>query len=395
MQSTGKTGNGMKLNSHNEWDPLKVVVVGTVEGFSPGLETSALSPPTATLQEARQIIGKAYPKWYLDEVAEDLEGMCQILRQAGVQVLRPSWNEADSAFSTPNWSASGFDIYNVRDLHIVFGNTLIASAPSSRFRLFESYAFHELLYTHFFEEGFTWIQAPLPRLKGMFLHEITRESSPVEIKEEFMHQSLSRGLSEVFHRLDENEIIFDAANIMRIDRDILFLVSSTGNRKAVTWLRSVLGPGYRIHETSTYRSSHLDSTILPLRRGFVLLNGARVTEATCPPLFDGWDKLYFTDVAPLPDEEVDFHKHIRLPVAHELQKMGFDSSLLHISSPWAGLNVMSLDPKTVLVHDRQTSMINALESRGFTVVPVQMRHCYSMLGGLHCTTLDVVRGPGS
>jgi len=24
-------------------------------------------------------------------------------------------------------------------------------------------------------------------------------------------------------------------------------------------------------------------------------------------------------------------------------------------------------------------------------VPVQMRHCYTMLGGLHCTTLDVVR----
>jgi glycine amidinotransferase/scyllo-inosamine-4-phosphate amidinotransferase 1 len=36
-------------------------------------------------------------------------------------------------------------------------------------------------------------------------------------------------------------------------------------------------------------------------------------------------------------------------------------------------------------------MIRALESRKFTVVPVRMRHCYTMLGGLHCTTLDVVR----
>jgi N-dimethylarginine dimethylaminohydrolase len=36
-------------------------------------------------------------------------------------------------------------------------------------------------------------------------------------------------------------------------------------------------------------------------------------------------------------------------------------------------------------------MIRALEREGFTVVPVRMRHCYTMLGGLHCSTLDVVR----
>jgi glycine amidinotransferase len=52
---------------------------------------------------------------------------------------------------------------------------------------------------------------------------------------------------------------------------------------------------------------------------------------------------------------------------------------------------MSIDPDTVLVHDRQHEMIRALEAKGFTVVPVRMRHCYTMLGGLHCTTLDVVR----
>jgi N-dimethylarginine dimethylaminohydrolase len=52
---------------------------------------------------------------------------------------------------------------------------------------------------------------------------------------------------------------------------------------------------------------------------------------------------------------------------------------------------MSIDPGTVLVHDRQVEMIRILEGKGFTVVPVRMRHCYTMLGGLHCTTLDVVR----
>lgn len=382
----------MKLHSDNEWDPLKAVIVGTVDGYAPGLEIA--DPRPGLLEAASKIVGKAYPRWYLDEVAEDLEELCGIFRQAGISVIRPHWSEQSASFCTPNWSACGFDIYNVRDLHIVFGDTLVVSAPSSRFRLFETYAFHDMFYRHFFDDGLRWIAAPLPRLKGEYIHEIQRSPSQLEATEDSLHQRLSHGLGQSYHYLDEDEIIFDAANIIRIGRDILFLVSSTANRKAAAWLANVLGPDYRVHVTHTYRASHLDSTVLPLRSGTVLLNGARVDEATCPPVLRGWDKLYFTEVAPVPQAEVEFHRAVRIPVYNELRELGVESQLAHISSPWAGLNVMSIDPDTVLVHDRQHEMIRALEAKGFTVVPVRMRHCYTMLGGLHCTTLDVVRDSG-
>ena len=52
---------------------------------------------------------------------------------------------------------------------------------------------------------------------------------------------------------------------------------------------------------------------------------------------------------------------------------------------------MSVNSNTVLVHDQQSGLIRTLEAKGSTVVPVRMRHCYTMLGGVHCTTLDVVR----
>jgi len=380
----------MKLNSHNEWDPLKAVVVGTVDSFSPGLEFSA-GTSEAMRERACGLVKKAYPKWYLDEVAEDLEGLCSIFRQAGITVLRPSWPAATAQFSTPNWSAAGFDIYNVRDLHIILGDTLVVCAPSSRFRLFETYAFRDLFYKNFFEEGFKWISAPLPCLRGDYRHAIQRPLSELEVIEDGLHQNLSGGLAETFHRLDEDEIIFDAANIIRVGRDILFLVSSTGNRKAAQWLGNVLGSDYNVHLTHAYRSSHLDSTILPLRPGVVLMNGARVNAKTAPSIFEDWNKVFFSDVAPLPEVEVEFHRSERVPVYHELRSLGVDSSLNHISSPWAGLNVMSIDSKTVLVHDRQTKLINLLEAGGLTVIPIRMRHCYTMLGGLHCTTLDVVR----
>lgn len=379
----------MKLNSHNEWDALKAVIVGTVEGFTPGLELA--DRRGGLMEAASKIARKAYPQWYLDEVAEDLEELCGIFRQAGVSVIRPRWSEPSAGFQTPNWIAAGFDIYNVRDLHIVFGDMVVVSAPSSRFRLFESYAFQDIFYRHFFDDGLRWVSAPTPRLRGDYLHEIARPLSELEVTEDALHQQLSGGLNETFHYLDEDEIIFDAANIIRVGRDVLFLVSSTANRKAATWLANILGPDYRVHATHTYRASHLDSTILPLRRGVVLMNGARVSERTCPAIFHDWSKLYFTDVAPVPPPEVEFHRSVRLPVYKELRELGVESQLAHVSSPWAGLNVMSIDPDTVLVHDQQEGLIRALEGKRFTVVPVRMRHCYTMLGGLHCTTLDVVR----
>src|SRR5207247_6858766 len=129
---------------------------------------------------------------------------------------------------------------------------------SSRFRLFETHAFQDLFYQNFFDKGFKWISAPFPRLRGEYLHEIQRPLSELEAKEDSLHRKMSRGLTETFHHLDEDEIIFDAANIIRVGRDILFLVSSTGNRKAAQWLANILGSDFRVHLTQTYRSSHLD-----------------------------------------------------------------------------------------------------------------------------------------
>ena len=379
----------MKLNSHDEWSPLKEVILGTVEGFIPPLEVSRGNE--ALFEKSKQVIKKAYPQWYLDEVAEDLDGLVRIFQNAGVRVLRPSWQEERSDFQTPNWAAQGFDIYNVRDLHAVFGDMLVSSASSARFRLFENYAIQDLIYKNYFSQEMRWACAPTPKLKGNYLEAYQRPWTPLEEVEDAQHSKLSGGLSETFHRLAESEIIFDAANVIRLGEDILYLVSSTGNRLAGKWLQSILGDRYRVHITDAYRSSHLDSTILPLKPGMVLLNNARVGPANCPDLFNKWDKIYFGDVVKVPEEEIDFHRNIRLPVFHELNSLGVQSSLECISSPWAGLNVFSIDPKTVLVHDKQLPLIRLLESRGLTVIPVRMRHCYSMLGGLHCSTLDVVR----
>ena len=150
-------------------------------------------------------------------------------------------------------------------------------------------------------------------------------------------------------------------------------------------------PELNVHVTTAYRSSHLDSTILPLKEGLVLLNGARVNSDNVPPFLTDWDKIFFNDPAPVCEKEIYFFNKHRKPIYEQLVEMGAESPIGHISSPWAGLNVLSINQDTVLVHDRQTSLIRTLERQNLNVVPIQMRHCYTMLGGLHCVTLDVER----
>ena len=77
----------------------------------------------------------------------------------------------------------------------------------------------------------------------------------------------------------EKEILFEAANTLRMGKDLLYLVSSSGNYLGAKWLQSVLGDEYKVHITNDlYRSSHIDSTLMALRPGQILMNSARVSE---------------------------------------------------------------------------------------------------------------------
>jgi N-dimethylarginine dimethylaminohydrolase len=61
------------------------------------------------------------------------------------------------------------------------------------------------------------------------------------------------------------------------------------------------------------------------------------------------------------------------------------------ASPWLGMNVLSLSENLIAVEQSQTPLIRQLESKGFDIMPIQMRHCRTLSGGPHCVTLDTVR----
>jgi glycine amidinotransferase len=68
-----------------------------------------------------------------------------------------------------------------------------------------------------------------------------------------------------------------------------------------------------------------------------------------------------------------------------------DMGLRLASSRGMDINVLSLDENTVAVNKRAVGVITALEKNGFNVLPVKLDNGEIFCGGIHCSTLDLVR----
>ena len=135
------------------------------------------------------------------------------------------------------------------------------------------------------------------------------------------------------------------------------------------WLQSTLGEKYKVHiMENIYAYVHVDTSILPLSPGKVLLNPSRVKESNLPDYFKNWEKIWAED--PVATDYIDDWAP---------------------ASPWIGMNILSLDEKTVAVEERQLPLIKQLEQNGFNILPIKLRHSRTLSGGPHCVTLDTVR----
>ena len=376
------------LNSHNEWDKLQEVIVGTSKNSTGCFFWKKNKKITETkIKKALKIAKQAYPKWYIDEVEEDLSDLCSIFKKSGVKVLRPDPSNVGKIFKTTNWSGVSNNVYNARDLYLVVGNHLIESPSPVHWRFFEKDAYKKIFYKYL-KNGFKWINPPSPEIN----YKIFTPINELETKEKKFYKKLTKGLPDKLHQLSDKEILFEAANTLRIGKDLLYLNSISGNTKGYNWLKNCLSNTYNVHQTKKiYKSSHIDSTVMCLKPGVVLLNSVRVNKKNCPTIFNKWKKIFHSDVAVVPDKELDFYNKVRLPIAKRLSRLGFINNISEISSPWIGLNFLSLDKNNVIVDKRQTSLIKVLEKNKFNVITCRMRHMYTMQGGIHCSTLDTRR----
>ena len=169
----------------------------------------------------------------------------------------------------------------------------------------------------------------------------------------------------------DQDMVLDAANICRLGDTWLFLESASGNMKAHEWLQRKFR-NIKIELCNFYSGVHIDSTITPLREGLVMLNASRVNPQNCPRAFDHWEKIWVTD-------------EMIVPQAFE----GFP-----YASKWIAMNMLVLDPETVIIDAAQTQLINILKTKGIDSIPLTLSHSRTLGGGFHCVTLDTRRRHG-
>lgn len=372
----------LPLNSYDEWSPLREIVVGSALNytsherelsfelfFHDNINRSEWYYPrlmAATGGAASQ--RSPIKQRYVDELNEDVQGIADALTALSVTVRRPLDVDPGTAeVRTPAWSASVVPPLNLRDNTLILGDEIIETPPMIRSRYFET-QFLTPVFADYFRRGARWTVMPRPLMTdASFDLSYARTSNvggpmePITTPEPSPY--------DVGH-----EMMFDGAQCLRLGRDLLVNVSNENHALAYDWLERHLAGRFRLHRVYRLSDSHIDSMVLALRPGLLLVRSDEVADRL-PGKLRTWDRI----VAPAPKTD-NFPR--------------YDDDDLVLTSPFIDLNVLSVDESTVLVNDACPELVRTLEGRGFTVVPVRHRHRRLFGGGFHCFTLDTVRDGG-
>lgn len=368
-EGTQRTGKQKTIvNSWNEWDPLKHVIVGRADG------TMVQAPEPAVQRDWPKYgfpLGThgPLPKEMEEKANEQLDNFAKMLEDRGIWVDRPTPLDFSQTVRTPDWvQESMFGCMPPRDLLLTVGNEILETTMSYRSRWYEYLCYRPLLEQYYREDpNFRWEAAPKPRLtdrsyKKDFWKQFNAKSEEEQIEQ---HTKAKDWV------LTEVEPLFDAADVARLGKDLLVQRSTVTNAAGVDWLRRHF-PDHRIHEVIFKEPSpmHIDATFVPLRPGLALSNRKRV---------------------PLTPELEELFRKNHWKIVECAEPAHDKKAPLSFCSVWLSFNILMLDPNTVCVEASETAQMEQFDKLGFEVIPVPFWDVAAFGGGLHCATADVYR----
>jgi len=306
----------MKISTQNEYSTLKSVIVGSAKCVAWPSNDPAFTESIAKSTFDGEIIPGPLPTNIVEEAEQDLDRLAEVLEKEQVKVYRPMIDQS-------NWC------YSARDILLSVGNKIIECPTKYSSRRNEA-NFYQHIKKESIMDGCDWIRAPIP--------------------------------------MTDNDPMFDAANVLKFDDKLLYLISSTGNEAGAEWLQQQVGTEFEVVVwKDVYAFAHIDSTIASLNENTILLNASRVSYNSLPLFLRQHRKIWINDIVAR-----DFHQ---FPFA----------------SKWIGLNIFSINPETVIVDRIQTKLIERLKDTGFRVIELELRQARTLGGGFHCVTLDLER----
>lgn len=406
------------VNSWTEWGPLELICVGNAHGICYPDETptfpsvtgpSSLRPylhsisgirPHHRIQQAQAqldhladllraesvIVANSIDDIHDEDIGELLPRKQtsiantshltddRILHKENIDVCRPlsSSNEQlrfDHQLSTPHFTSKyQFGVTCPRDLLITLGDTVVEAPTPVHYRYFETEYYKPLLYSLWSKDlGMKWLQPSKPTCSPKIMFRDVDYGK----KNDHNHSSNSTHSNNNYEtNLNEKEIAFEAADIMRMGKDFFYKKSETANNQGLYWLRRTF-PHLRFHMVHFPNSldCHLDNLLVPLRPptsgspGLLLINQNR------PPLAS--EMKLFTDN----DWRLVWGS---LPVTDSLSPVAMCSSNLN-------LNLLSLDDHTVVIEECEVPLYRLLhDDLGFDVITCPLRILNEFGGGFHC-----------
>jgi glycine amidinotransferase/scyllo-inosamine-4-phosphate amidinotransferase 1 len=339
----------IKPQVKNEWGQLREIIVGTATNAQvPTIGDKCLHSIDYAHLSDEQFKNRPsglYPQQLIEETQEDLDKIAETLKSLGVIVHRPLDKAFSKTYKTNNWEVDGYYNYCPRDSMLVINDKVIATPMTLRHRQNESETCKPLFDTN------RWVDAPRPKLLDSI----------------YQREDLSRPT------LLDGEPVFDAANVIKHNNDLLYLVSNTGNKDGAKWLetycKETFGNEYKVHLVeNVYAYIHIDTTFVFVGEGKVLLNPIRVNENNIPNFLKNFDKIWAPE--PFPTQVMEDW----CP-----------------ASPWLGMNILPINDKLCMVEEHQIDLMKELNKWGIESMPVRMRHARTFSGGPHCVTLDVIR----
>ena len=335
----------MTMLASNEWGKLKKVIVGVADhAVMPPVDTSSRTINYAGVKPKKKLFGYgdeeylpikvgAFPEQVIDEANEDLEVFVKFLEGEGVEVVRPK-REPTTYYN-----------YCPRDCVFIHSNLSLATPMPLRSR----------------RGNWRAMKHCLPETVEI----------PCSYIEELYNEDCI-GNPDVL-ALNEVTPAFDAANTLRADNNIIYLVSNSGNVLGAELLQQQLhdaGCDADVHLLrDVYSYSHIDTTLVFLREGLILANPSRLKDKDqLPGPFKKWDVIY----AP---EAVDIGSY-----------NGYNNM-----SVWTNMNLFSINPNLVALEENQEPTRKLLESHAIECAMLPMRQQRTLSGGFHCVTLDLER----
>lgn len=325
--------------SKNEWDPLKKVVVGIADDATiPELEVSLRCINYADYNDESNIPKGRYPQQVIDEANEDLEIFCDFLIKEGVEVVRPDKKYVPKYYN-----------YCPRDNVLVHDDLILATPQPLRARHNE-YMSMDRHFKALEEIGARYIKRTAEKTDALYNTKCLGDKDTLA--------------------LTNVEPAFDAANILRDNDNLYYLVSNGGNKSGAEFLQDLVGPDKKVWTVENiYSFMHIDSTIALLREGLMLLNPERIkSKEQLPKPLQSWDAIW----------------------APEPQDIGFYPGYCN-ASKWLNVNLFSVRPDLVALHKSQDNLRVELEKHGIDCAMLPGRQQRTLGGGFHCVTLDLLR----